>query len=749
MRSVLMIGLLGISSLCLAYDAAEEQALIEEAQGHWAFEPIVRPAVPSVEHGELIRNPIDAFILSRLEAEGLSFSPPAGRHELLRRLSFDLVGLPPAPISIERFAHDQSSGAYARLVESLLSSAHYGEAWGRHWLDLVRFAETAGFNADPPRPLAYKYRDYVVRAFNEDKPYDRFIEEQLAGDEMYPDRQDALVATGYMLMWPDESNASDVLLARQDGLNDLTANVGQVFLGLSVGCAQCHDHKFDPISQRDFYTLQSFFTGIVRDDRVPVGSRSKLDAYREQLADWNNQTASLCRELHEIEQTAEAKASHVKRLKFPEIVLEAIDTRPDERTPYQRQLAFFSERQIDVKEKQLLGKMTKAQQVRRQELKQALKELQQERPKPPRWLDAMTAVETAAEAPPTFLLAGGSYRSPQDEVHPVFPTVLRGKWADAALDVEPGFATSGRRTLLTRWLTDRDHPLVARVMVNRIWQHHFGRGLVGDANDYGTQGAPPSHPELLDWLAAEFVEGGWSIKHMHRLIADSSVYRQSTYRRAADETPPPAAEVDPDNRLYWCRLRRRLSAEQIRDALLAAADQLNSQMYGPGVRPELPPNFSSRESWKVSEDVSQRNRRSVYIYAKRNLRYPLLEAFDFPDMHESCAARAQTTIAPQALMLLNSNLVLASAEAFARALLADQGDAQLESIVESAYLASLGRSPLAEEVEQGAEFIRRQVELVEASQADAEAENPTDSLATAVADFCHVLFNSNEFIYLE
>jgi len=752
-KGMLRAGLIGATmvgalALCAGNTRAatpEEQALIEQASGHWAFAPLARPKLPALGHPEPLGSPVDAFALSRLQSVGLEFSPPAGRGDLLRRVSFDLLGLPPALEDVGRFLADKSPDAYARLLESMLANPHYGEAWGRHWLDVVRFAETAGFNADPARPLAYKYRDYVVRAFNDDKPYDRFVQEQLAGDELFPNRRDALVATGYLLMWPDESNASDVLLARQDGLNDLTANVGQVFLGLSVGCAQCHDHKFDPISQRDFYSLQSFFTGIVRNDRVPIGTHLELSSYRQEVAAWSEQTAALRRELFEIEQAARAEASHEKRLKFPTVVLEALDTWPDERTTLQQQLAFFSERQIEVKEAELLKKLTAEQKTRRGQIKQDLKQLKRQHPRHSEWLDAMAAVEVSSKPPATFLLDGGSYRKPLDEVAATFPTALRDVGGNFDERPTVAAATSGRRTFLASWLTDPRNPLVARVMVNRIWLHHFGRGLVSDANDFGTQGAPPTHLQLLDWLAAEFVESGWSIKHMHRLILTSNVYRQSTYRRTIDEPSTAAAEIDPDNQLYWSYPRRRLSAEQIRDGLLTAANLLNRKMYGPGVRPPLPPKFSSREAWKVSKEPCERNRRSVYIYAKRNLRYPLLQAFDFPDMHESCAVRSETTIAPQALMLLNSQLVLDASQAFAHDLLRRHGGRFCEAVVDDAYLAALGRTPDPDEARAATAFVEQQTAL-----SDTGTEHPTvDTVQVGLADLCHVLFNSNEFIYVE
>ncbi len=344
---------------------------LPEEQTHWSFRPVKRASVPEVRHKELVRNPIDAFLLARLEEKGLSFSAPAGKRDLLRRVKFDLLGLPPTPQEVDEFLADDAGDAYERLIERLLASPHYGEHWGRYWLDIVRYAETAGYNADPLRPLSWKYRDYVIRALNADTSFDRFVQEQIAGDEIFPDNPQALLATGYILMWPDESNASNILQARQDALNDLTGNVGAVFLGVSIGCAQCHDHKFDPLPQKDFYRLQAFFSGILRGDKAPVGTQTQLAEYSRQLAIWLEQTAAVRDELHQLEQAARIKTTAERRLKFPAIVLDAIDTLPANRTVYQRQLAFFSERQLEIKPETVTASLSPEQKLRRVELSES------------------------------------------------------------------------------------------------------------------------------------------------------------------------------------------------------------------------------------------------------------------------------------------------------------------------------------------------------------------------------------------
>jgi hypothetical protein len=733
---------------------------------HWAFQPVKRPAIPAVRRKDLVRNPIDAFLLAKLEEQELSFSAPASKRDLLRRVKFDLLGLPPTPQEIDDFLADDAPLAYERMIDRLLASPHYGEHWGRYWLDIVRYAETAGYNADPLRPLAWKYRDYVVRAFNDDIPYDRFVEEQIAGDELFPDREQAVLATGYTLLWPDESNASNILLARQDALNDLTANVGSVFLGLSLGCAQCHDHKFDPLPQRDFYRLQAFFSGILRGEAAPIGTANQLAGHARELAQWKEQTASLREQLHRLEYDARIKASGDRRMKFPEVVLAAIDTDPAERTTYQRQLAFWSERQMDIKEESVIAGLSEDQKKQRAELKSQLAAWELKKPAPPLAIAGMIVEEMTTAPPATHRLAAGSYDKPLEEVAPGFLSVLFPTGNSDAQVVPPHARTSGRRTALARWLSDSSNPLPARVIVNRVWQQHFGRGLVANANDFGTQTPPPSHAELLDWLTAEFIRPqsakseihpSWSLKALHRLILTSTAYRQGIDRVLATGESSRGTQVDPGNRLYWQFDRRRLSAESIRDSLLSVAGLLNATVYGPSVSPELPPDFSKREAWKVSTNAADRHRRSLYIHPKRNLPYPLLEAFDLPDMHESCARRTQTTVAPQALMLLNSELVLDYAQAFAGRLLEADPHAEIRTLVTLAYRLAFGREATDDEIAAATSFVALQQALINARGATGRPlllPHPfpkflDPALASAITDFCHALLNANEFIYID
>ena len=732
----------------------------------WAYRPVARPPVPQLERP--FANPIDAFIVRELAERQLSLSPPAAPCEIVRRTKFDLLGLPPTPEEIDRFEHDSSPDAYERLIDGWLASPHYGERWGRHWLDVVRYADSAGFNADPVRPLAYKYRDYVIQSFNDDVPYDQFVREQIAGDELAPDRPAGWIAAGFLRLGPDESNASNIPLARQELLNELTSAVSAIFLAQSLGCAQCHDHKFDPLTKLDFFRLEAFFAGVIPVERTPIGTPQQLAEYRQQYSDYEARIAPLANELWELERPARIAAAGDKRMKFPDIVLDAIDAPAERRSALQHQLAFFGERQIPITDADIQKRLDESQKSHRQELLAALTAEKKQQPEPPAWLDAMTAAD-GDPLPAMHNLSGGNYAKPLEEVEPGVPEVVNFS-AGSLVIVPPRPGTSGRRSALATWLTDPRNPLTARVIVNRIWQGHFGRAIAPNANDFGSQSPLPTHPRLLDWLAAEFIEptvnvGGefglkpWSIKRMHKLILLSQTYRQAADRTANDGSDAArnrARTVDPGNQWYWCFPARRLEAEAIRDACLFVSGRLNPEMFGPGVQPELPPGFTHREAWKVSADPSDRLRRSVYILAKRNLPYPWLGDFDLPDAHESCARRMQTTTAPQALTMLNSRMVLDEARAFAGRLLNEFPQGKASEIVPAAYRRALGRFPTAEEETAAAEFLRDQESLLFSSSPFAGLL-PINGFpkflpperGAAIIDFCHTLMNSNEFLYLD
>ncbi|HEY8505512.1 MAG TPA: DUF1549 and DUF1553 domain-containing protein, partial [Gemmataceae bacterium] len=544
----------------------------DDAGAGWAFRPAVPPPVPDVA-GEAV-NPIDAFLLRRLRERGLDFRPEADRATLLRRVTFDLTGLPPTPEEIDAFLNDDAPDAYERVVERLLASPRFGERAALFWLDLVRFAETDGFKADDPRPTAWRYRDYVIRSFNEDKPYDRFVREQIAGDELYPGNPEALIATAMHRHYPDEYNAVNLEQRRQEILNDITDTTAQVFLGLTMGCAKCHDHKYDPISQRDYYRMQAFFAAWWPAEAPLVGPE-ELAAYRAEREEWLEKTEELRRKLAEIEKPYRERHARKQRSRFPPEYAALLDVPPEERTPLQKQIAVMVERQVYPEGLNVAGQMKGPERERWRQMTEKLRAVAEEPGAPPR---GMVFAEVGPTAPATRLLAGGNWRRPGEELKPGFLSALGGQ--DAA--VTPRAESTGRRAALAEWLTRPDHPLTARVMANRIWQQHFVEGIVRTPSDFGAQGERPTHPQLLDWLAAELTGSGWSLKHLHRLMVTSRAYRQGNGHDGA------AAAADPENRLLWRMNRRRLEGETLRDAILAVNGTLNPRMGGPSVFPELP-----------------------------------------------------------------------------------------------------------------------------------------------------------------
>lgn len=724
------------------------------SHGDWPFRPPERPTVPQVRHQQWVANPIDAFILAELEKAGLRPSPRASRLALLRRVTFDLTGLPPTVQEQEAFLADQSDDAYEKVVDRLLASPRYGERWAQHWLDLVRYAETDGFNADGHRPLAHKYRDYVIKALNDDLPYDRFIAQQLAGDELEPDNPDAIVATGLNRLYPDEWNAADLRLRRQEILDDITDTTGLVFLGLTMGCAQCHDHKFDEILQADYFRLQAFFQPMLPCDDMPAASRPQLSRYHSELAAWEEATREIRARIDAIIEPRLQKIIDSRLEKYDPEIREAIITPPDKQTAFQKQIAFQARNYL-LRESDIQGviKALKGDEAQRYEQLQA--ELAaHDHLKPPPLPVAMAITDAGRQPPPTFVLATGNVRKPLGEVTPGFPEFLGPSEPQIVPPPDLPHAT-GRRSALVRWLTRSDHPLTARIMVNRIWQFHFGLGIVPSSNDFGAMGDPPSHPRLLDWLSVEFVDSGWSLKELHRLMVTSSTYCQTSLIDPQDEAAAAAQQKDPDNKLIWHARRRRLEGEAVRDAMLLVSGELNLRMYGPSARPDLPKDAGS-QAWSPDKNPADQHRRSIYVLAKRNLRYPVFDAFDLPDLHHSCAQRSTTTTAPQALLLLNSELSVDRARHWAGRLLADH-DHDLEALVAAACRQAWCRQASRDEVAAAVAFLAAQADAVAASTLKPQQlslpvplpESVPASRAAAVVDFCHALFNANEFLYVD
>ncbi|MFT5411520.1 MAG: hypothetical protein ACI8XO_003104 [Verrucomicrobiales bacterium] len=593
--------------LALSALAEEEPAITVADRAHWSFTPPFRPEPPDVA----TESAIDRFVLARLGRAGLDFSPQAGRRTLIRRVTFDLTGLPPTPAEVDGFVTDESPNAYGELVDRLLASTGYGERWAQHWLDLARFAESDGFEHDKVRPEAWRYRDWVIGALNADMPYDRFVQLQLAADEIAPEDAAAQAATGFLLAGPDMPDINLVDERRHNFLNGMTSTVGEALMGLTVACAQCHHHKTDPVSTDDFYRMRAVFANAI----------------------------------------------------------------------------------VDVKRDKPFGSQVK---------------------------------ENGSQAPASFVMKRGDFRSPGEVAEPAFLRVLNPGGAQISPPVE-GAGSSMRRAAFARWLTRAEHPLTARVIVNRLWQHHFGTGLVLSAGDFGHTGAAPTHPQLLDWLATELPAQGWSLKKMHRLMLTSRTYRQAS--RGAGEAWSATLSKDPSNSLVSRMPRRRMDGETIRDAFLSVSGRLNPTGGGESIRPPLPKEVTStllNNQWKITPDKEAHRRRSIYIFVRRNLRYPMFDNFDRPDSNMSCSRRSQSTTAPQSLMLLNSEFSLATAESLAARVSGD-GASELQRL-ERIYALIFSRPPTPAERNLGLEFLHSggRLDL-----------------------YCLALLNTNEAIYID
>jgi Protein of unknown function (DUF1553)/Protein of unknown function (DUF1549)/Planctomycete cytochrome C len=714
----------------------------------WAFQKVTKPPLPSVKATSWVRTPIDAFILAKLEEKNLQPNPPADKVTLIRRAYFDLIGLPPTPEQVQAFVADASPRAFEKVVDELLASPHYGERWGRHWLDLARYADTQGFKADETRPNMWRYRDYVIESLNQDKSYDRFVKEQIAGDELYPNEPAAKVATGFNRLWPDESNLANPIIMRQEILDDITDTTASVFLGLTYGCAKCHDHKFDPILQKDYYKLEAFFAGITNSDHASLLSGEEAVRYDRQYAEWDSKTREIRAAMSSILDEIRLAKTRDAIGMFPKEALDAVFTAPEQRTAMQWQMYYRSASRLpadEALEKALQGEAK----ARYAALKKELAQYDAIKPAAPPVAQIM--IDQGREAPPTHILAKGVWDAPLDEVQPGFLTILDP--SPAKIVAPEGLNSSGRRTALANWLADANNPLTARVMVNRIWNDHFGLGIVGTPSDFGVMGERPSNPQLLDYLASTFVENGWSIKKMHRLIMLSNAYQQSSAYQAQ------AAGIDPGDRLLWRFERRRLEGEVIRDSMLYVSGELNPKMGGPGVFPPLPPGVSMPRStylnWKTELDRAEANRRSIFVFVKRNLRYPMFEAFDFPDTHESCPRRNTTVTPTQPLTLMNDELVMEWSRALASRVLNDSG-LNAGQQVERAYRLALARAPKPEEAAAVLDFLTQQSILTGQRLAkneklplpDAIPQGMSPAMAAAFVDLCHALLNSNEFLYM-
>lgn len=722
MRSLSVLLLFAIA--VRADEKPREPAITPEDRAHWSY---VKP-VRSDKHYK-----IDGFIREKLAETKRDLSPEADKLTLIRRVSFDLTGLPPTIAEIDAFVRDTSANAYEKVVDRLLASPHFGERWAQHWLDAVRFAESNGYELDADRPHAWRYRDYVVKSFNDDKPYKTFLREQIAGDELAAGKDprtvaELLIATGMHRCGPSHmvSGNLDKEMIRQEYLTEMVNGIGSAVLGITLGCARCHNHKTDPISTADYYRVQAFFAAA-KYTEVSLATNEEKAAYDKAKAEIAKRLAPIKKQIEAIDAPVRAKVTAAKRAALEPKYREALDTDSKKRTPEQQKLVKDIQPVIKVSWDDVLNAMPPAEKAKRDALRQQQFAIEADAPHLP---SATWSIADEPKRPITYIRPRGDWAKQGSVVTMNVPRVL------APENYEPK-----SRIEFADWLTSNDQPLTARVIVNRLWHHYFGRGIVRTVADFGLTGEKPTHPELLDWLAVDLMRNDWKLKRLHKLIVMSKTYRQSS------DGKPNAA--DPDNRLLGKQNRKRLEAEAIRDAMLAASGELNRAVGGPGVRVPLEPEvydliFTEGEPdglWTVTKDPKQHVRRSIYLFAKRNVRLPLFEAFDQPDTLTPCTGRNISTFAPQALILMNGPFARDRSLALADSLMAESKDEA--AWMTGLYRRAIGRAPTPAERATLAEFLKVQT-------ADAMMRMPADAAArTALADACRAVLNSNEFVYLK
>jgi hypothetical protein len=748
-------------------DLDPDNYITEEERAFWAFQPVDRKQPPSVEAVKRVRTPIDQFVIAKLAASSLSLSPDADARTLVRRVYFDLLGLPPAPEEVEAFANDSSPNAYAKLLDRVLNSPHYGERWGRHWLDVAGYADSEGYTEDDPiRPAVYKYRDYVIRAFNDDKPFDQFVVEQLAGDELLtppfknltPDQAEKLVATGFLRMAPDGTGVGgvDQNLARNDVMAKTIEIVSTSLLGLTVGCAQCHNHRYDPISHEDYHAIRAIFEPALdwKNWHVPAKRQISLytDADRAKSAEIEAEALKLLDERTKkqdeyIEATFRRELAKLQE-SLHESITKARHTPEKNRTAEQNKL-LKEHPSVNVTASSLYLYDKKAA----DELKKMADKANAIRQTKPKEEFVRAVWEPAGKAlPTTFLFHRGDPEQPKQAIAPRELTVLTSA-KSAALPVnDETLPTSGRRLAYAKWLTSGEHPLTARVIVNRIWLNHFGRGLVATPGDFGALGVEPTHPELLDWLASEFVASGWSVKELHRLITNSTTYRQASLHHSAGDA------VDADNLLYWRMAVRRLEAEAIRDTTLAISGELNNKAFGPAV----PVMADTVGQWVIGQEnlnagrpgavipmKGEDLRRSIYIESRRSRPLSVMDPFDLPRMEPNCTSRSSSTVSPQSLMLMNSEFVLTRAKQFAERVHQEAGE-DVAAQIKFAWQLAFAATPHEDELAEAVSFVQEQTQHFAANPPpETKDKQNADPAGEALASFCHALLSSNRFLYID
>ncbi len=740
-----------------------------EDRNFWSFQPIADPPVPAVAQAEQVSTPIDAFLLAKLEEQGFGFSPQADRYTLLRRATFDLLGRPPLPEEVAAFTADEAPDAYDRLIERLLASPQYGERWGRHWLDIAGYADSEGYTeADSLRPYAYKYRDYVIRSFNHDLPFDQFVVEQLAGDELVgppyanlsPEAAEKLTATGFLRMAPDgttETPPEMAPLARNDVVAQTVQIVSTSLLGLTVGCAQCHHHRYDPISQDDYYRFRALFEPGLNPAkwRIPNNRRVSLftSAERAAVADVDQRVLEISAERLKKQDELIAAVLEKELAKLPDDVREDVRAALAEpvakRTAQQKALLKkYPSTNVTAGNLRLFDKTAEAQLL---EYTNQINQLRATKPTED-FIRAFTEDPTAV--PTTYLFHRGDHEQPQQAIAPDELSILEMCGSSAEVpEKDPSLKTTGRRLAYARHLTSGSHPLLARVWVNRVWLHHFGRGLVATPADFGFLGDRPSHPELLDWLAQRFMQDGWSTKRLHQSIMTSAAYRQGVRRNAEQDV------ADPDNLLLGGMRPRRLEAEALRDSVLTISGKLNPQRFGPAV-PVMADlvgqwvigieNANAGRPGAVIDMKGEEFRRSIYVQVRRTRPLSVLDTFDAPRMEPNCEVRASSTVATQSLMLLNSQFIVEQAGFMAARVAAEAGDNPADQ-AGLAWLLAFSRPATAEEQTAAKAFMAEQRQLFEeALQAGGKEKEPAQvARRQALASFCHTLLSSNAFLYVD
>ncbi len=740
----------------------------------WAYQPVKVPATPAVQQKKWVRTPIDAFILAQLEAKGLKPSREADKAVFIRRATLDAWGLIPTPEEVKAFVSDKSPNAYEKLVDRLLASPRYGERQARRWLDLARYADSAGFTNDETRANAYRYRDYVIKAFNEDKPYDQFIREQLAGDELAPNSQESLVATGFLRYYPDDSNSRDLVQRKFLTTTNMVDTLGTVFLAQSVECGRCHNHKSDKFSQKEYYQLQAFFANSNADDAIPVKIKGEVETqFEQESAKWQEASKKARDALTKFASPYLEAAEKYNKERFFEDTRVSLFKPKEQWDAHDRWINQRYENNLGDDDTGWLGKVGlvggyitylyesaedkdkkaeyKGLQDQFRKLSNAIKKF--DNLKPARGSTAISAITELGhpDAPATHVRFSGIHDKLLDEVQPDFPALYNP--SKAKPQIFPTATSSGRRTALANWIASPDNPLTSRVIANRIWEQHFGRGIVATVSDFGKAGDRPTHPELLDYLADNFVKEGWSVKKLHRQIFLSSVYRQSSDNRED------AAKADSQNKLLAVFPRQRLEAEQIRDSLLLASGLLVEKVGGPSVLPPVPAVLTAggRALWKADEDAKDQNRRSLYIFTRRSVPYPLLEVFDGASSQIVHSRRDVTTTPLQALTLVNNDLVYKWSQNLAGRVIKEGGGketAELDRLFQILY----ARSPDKFEKEAALAFLGNHEKVIKqqlstgklaisipAGLTDTQAADPVR--LAAFVDLAHTLANTNEFTY--